>query len=214
MGGMPQPRLVIDSGGFQGAVITALEFSPDGRWLAVAGDVVRIWDLDSGKIVHTLYWASPGAGSSSASDLVFTPDGRRLLVSVTGTKASVHIYDTGNLDEIRELLGGHDGHIDKLAISHDGRWLVTAGVDQAVHVWDWAKRLRVRSFRFQQPLDYLGFPDNQSTCLAINTKGSYARINCDRQKLRQFAVFGKNIRQCRHLARQRNPPSLCIEFFP
>ncbi len=170
-------KIVVDAGGFQGAVVSALAFSPDGRWLAAAGDVVRIWDLDSGKPVHTLRWMLPAGGASGATSLTFSPDGRRLLVSVSNLKTTLHIYDTGELDRLHDQLApGHDGHVDKLALSADGRWLVTAGIDQVVHVWDWPQRRKVRSYRFQQPLDYLGFPTGKGPAAAINVKGAYAEI--------------------------------------
>ena len=42
------PRLEIDSKGFGGSGVNGLAFSPDGSLLAAAGDVVRIWELQSG----------------------------------------------------------------------------------------------------------------------------------------------------------------------
>jgi WD40 repeat protein len=61
-----------------GALVSAA-FSPDGQRLATAAQVgsVQLWDLATGRLVVTLTGPSNGERIDS---LVFTPDGRRLVV--------------------------------------------------------------------------------------------------------------------------------------
>jgi WD40 repeat protein len=169
-----QPRLILDPQGYSGAVVNALAFSPDGRWLAAGGEVVRIWDLQTGAPVHTLRGATKFGGVGGCTDLAFSPDGRQLLVAVHGFRLSLRVYDTADFSEIQDALAGHDGHIDRLAISRDGQWIATAGIDQHVHVWDWQRYKKVRSYRFRYPIDHLSFPSTDPYFLAINVKGSGA----------------------------------------
>ena len=205
-------KIVVDAGGFQGAVVSALRFSPDGRWLAAAGDVVRIWDLETGNLLHTLRRRLPAGGASGATSLAFSPDGRRLLVSVSNLKQTLHLYDTGDLTQLHDqFAAGHDGYVDKLALSADGRWLVTAGIDQVVHVWDWPRRQKVASYRFQQPLDYLGFPNGNGPAAAINVKGTYASFEVGPAKAGQTSGATRSCFQSDRLARPRSAASVYFD---
>jgi WD40 repeat protein len=64
--------------------------------------------------------------------LVFTPDGRSLL-SAGNNEIAFWDPRTG---ELQRVLRGHTRRVSALAISHDGRTLVSGGYDQLVKVWD------------------------------------------------------------------------------
>jgi len=175
--GGKSPQLVIDAGGFSGGSVSALAFSPDGNMLAAGGEVVRIWDLNTGELTHTLRGQRGFGGAGACTDMTFTPDGRSLLVAVSGYRASLRVYDLAALPKIQYVIGGHNGHIDKVAISPDGRWLLTAGVDNVLHVWNWSTRRKARSFRFPRPLDHLSFPTSRPWALAVDVRGDYTTID-------------------------------------
>ncbi|MCI0602538.1 DUF4062 domain-containing protein [bacterium] len=113
--------------------------SPDGRRIATAhGDQhVRVWDIEKNEPVYIL------RGHKENAKLVsFTPDGR-LLISAGGdfsstadtNDAAIRIWnlDTGKL---LSTLTGHTRSIEALAITPDGRTLVTGGWDYTIRVWD------------------------------------------------------------------------------
>ncbi len=167
------PRLVIDTGTFSGAVVNQVAFSPDGKWLAAAGDVVRLWDLTTGELKYTLRGQTSWDSSGGCTDLVFTPDSRQLLVTAAGFDQSLRLYDLAFPESIREVHVGHEGHIERLAISHDGEWLVTYGIDRRLQIWDWPRREVVNTFKTTESIDHLSFPTARPNVLVITGTGKY-----------------------------------------
>lgn len=167
------PQLVVNTGTFSGAEVNKLAFRPDGRYLAAAGDVVRIWDVESGDLLHTLRGQRSWGSTGGCTDLSFTPDGRQLLVATAGFDDSLRVYDMAAPNDICEVHQGHTGHIERLAISPDGRWLVTYGEDKRLQIWNWPKRSIEATFSPKDPIDHLSFPTRNPNVLTIAGNGNY-----------------------------------------
>jgi len=102
--------------------IQGLAFSPDGQILATGrtDGVVRLWDVASGELIHSL------TGHSGAiSGLSFHPDGS-ILASGSSVQETVLLWDpvAGSLIGEIPLSGGPGA----LAFSPDGRWIGVAAV--------------------------------------------------------------------------------------
>lgn len=167
--------LHVDLGGFHGGTLSAVAFSPDGRQLAAAGDVIRIWNLETGRLERTLHAGRPTSRATGFRDVTYSPDGKYLLAAMTGTQHRIWIYETGDLDAVRFVCDGHAREVDKLAFSDDGRYLATADVDGRVFLWDWGTRSRVWGFQFANPLCHLSF-DYMNSILAIDRTLDFSRI--------------------------------------
>jgi RNA polymerase sigma factor (sigma-70 family) len=126
-GGDPLELQVTDKAG------SCLAFSPDGNLLAEAGysmQVVRVWDVASGRLLHTLQPPVPDSHRTHA--VAFAPDGKTLLASTKSvTDSAVHIWDTATWKHLKTLEPG----ADSLAISRDSR-LLTCLRGRALAVWD------------------------------------------------------------------------------
>ncbi|MFO0819475.1 MAG: caspase family protein [Pirellulales bacterium] len=164
----------VDQQSFQGGTLAALAFSPDGRRLAAAGDVLRIWNLETGELEHTLRAGRPTEKATGFRDIVFSPDGKQLIAAMSGTSHRLWVYETGDYSEVKFTLDGHDEEVDRLGISDDGRYLATADIKGRVFLWDWATRRKVWGYQFSNPISRLLVSDFD--VLAIDKTLDFARI--------------------------------------
>jgi RNA polymerase sigma factor (sigma-70 family) len=114
--------------------VWSIQFSPDGKLLAAGGGGgVSVWETESGRLRH----ANPKAFAMSSA---FTPDGRTL---VTGGGAGENQAELilWNVETGKEQgrLPGHEGMVDGVAVSRDGKTLVTGSRDKTIRVWELRK---------------------------------------------------------------------------
>ena len=108
----------------------AVEFSPDGKRMALAGNVpeILIIETDSWSVTHRL------RSLIDVQCIAFHPNGR--FVASAHTDLSIRVWNLGT-GKLAYTLEGHDpGAIASLAYHPSGNTLVSSGNDNVIHFWD------------------------------------------------------------------------------
>lgn len=153
---IPEPNNV-DAG------VTSVCFSPDGRLVAAGSldSVVHVWDVHTGQLFENLK-----GHRDSVNTVAFTPDGkgivsgsldktlkywdvRPLLGSIEGDPEESGLgsadRDAGKegsssvvekADQCTMNFTGHKDYVFSVAVSHDGKWVVSGSKDLGVQFWD------------------------------------------------------------------------------
>ncbi len=141
--------------------ITALAYSPDGKWLASAStdQTVKIWEGAGPALLATL------TGRSRQMGVAFSPDGKILASGGGDGQVQLWPLDRGPRSDLKPLrtLAGLKA-VNGVAFSAKGGWLAAGGLGerQQVHVWD------TSTWQLRRRFDH----DGEVTCVAFNADGT------------------------------------------
>ena len=124
------------------ATVTSIAFSPDGRrFLTGHSDKsARLWDADSGRTIRTFE-----GHRDPVSSVAFSADGRRVLTG--SSDGTARLWDIEPPDrtarrwdiepgrELRRFVG-HSDMVLSVALSSDGRRVLTGSEDKTARLWD------------------------------------------------------------------------------
>jgi WD40 repeat protein len=107
-------------------------FAGGGRYLVTSApdERVSVWNTSDGTLARTL---PPDQTLHAVS-----PDGTR--VATSDASGTVFLTDVATGASAGELPAGHQGAVEEIAFSPDGRQLVTDGEDRTVQAWDLRSR--------------------------------------------------------------------------
>jgi WD40 repeat protein len=137
-------RLLLSLSGHRGAV-TSAAVSSDSRWILTVGAdrTARIWDATTGKsrlVIEDL--------SSPFPIAIFSPDSRFVVTANSDLTAQLWDIATGKQVRLFSQTALVGAAFETLSFSHDGRWLLAAGLD--AYVYDIATGATLATLRGHQ----------------------------------------------------------------
>lgn len=130
------------------ATVNAVAFAPTGGRFATGGFDGRIllWELNAGESPTVRQVAEARIDGGKVLGLAFAPN-EGLLASAS-SDGLVRLWETAKPGDAlveRCSLAGHDGFVYGVDFDSKGRYLVSAGHDQRIRVWDVEKQRSIRT---------------------------------------------------------------------
>jgi WD40 repeat protein len=149
--------------------VSVVVVTPDGK-RAISGafdSTVKIWELESGRLLRTLEMDSPGVRA-----LAVTADGRQVICACD-SRPTAWDLETG-----RHLvtLKGHSDEVEGLAVAPDGKLVISASRDHTLKVWDMdtGRRLRTLTGHTDSVSDVAVTPDGR--CIVSAAENGELRV--------------------------------------
>jgi len=135
-------KLSIDEPSQKDAGVTSVAISPDAFYVAAGSldKIVRVWDTRTGYLLERLE-----GHKDSVYSVAFAPDGKTL---VSGSlDKTLKLWDmshpgrngasgSGQKNQSKTTFTGHKDFVLSVAVSPDGRWVVSGSKDRGVQFWD------------------------------------------------------------------------------
>ncbi|MDZ8070930.1 MAG: AAA-like domain-containing protein, partial [Nostoc sp. DedQUE08] len=110
--------------------VFSVVFSPDSKTLASASsdNTIKLWNLDTGKVITTLT-----GHSDRVNSVAFSPDSKTLASASSDNTIKLWNLDTG---KVITTLTGHSAVVISIAFSPDGKTLASASRDKTIKLWN------------------------------------------------------------------------------
>ncbi|MBD2531849.1 WD40 repeat domain-containing protein [Nostoc flagelliforme FACHB-838] len=134
--------------------VNCIAISPDGQILASGSNKIKIWNLQKGDRICTLWH------SSAVNAAAISPDGTILASASSDNK--IRLWNPRTGDPLRTI-NGHSGEVKSVIISPDGRILVSGSTDKTIKIWHLAtgKVLHTLAYHSEEVRSLAVSPDGE-----------------------------------------------------
>lgn len=169
--------------------IQAMAISPGNRWLALGvDDAVKLWDLTARDPAAASVERQCRHGRVTAA--LFTVDGKWLVTCGDAREPAIRLWNlTSNDPSDSLLLDELDGPVRAAAVSADSKYLVAAGNDQQLRVWN------LTSIQADSTPIVLTAGDAQLTNVAMSAAGDCLAASDASGKIYLWRVAASGIEQ-------------------
>jgi eukaryotic-like serine/threonine-protein kinase len=123
------------------AEVNAVAWSPDGRYIASAGDDNRVlvWEVTSKNVITDFQ-----AHTDIIQSVAWSPDGKH--IASASIDHTVRIWNARS-KEVKFSYRNSSSIVHSLCWSPDGRYIALASSDHMVHIWNALERNRIFSYK-------------------------------------------------------------------
>ncbi|MBC7816792.1 MAG: serine/threonine protein kinase [Planctomycetaceae bacterium] len=149
--------------------VTAIAFSPDGKFLASASvdKSVKLWDAVTGKEVLSL-----AHHTARVTSIAFSPNSKR-LASGSADKSAI-IWDAATGQRLHSFTS-HQGQVTGVAFSPSGQQVATASEDKTVRIWNTATGETTFEFKTHAyPVSAVAFSPDGNNVGSVSIGGNTA----------------------------------------
>jgi WD40 repeat protein len=135
--------------------VNVVVISPDGQILASGSNKIKIWHLEKGDRICTLWH------TSSVNAVAISPDGTILASGSSDTK--IRLWNPRTGDPLRTF-AAHRSEVTSITISPDGKLLFSGSADRTIKIWHLAtgKLLQTLTGHSNQVKSITVSPDGQT----------------------------------------------------
>jgi len=158
---------ILQDGFVKSAWINSINYSPNGLYLAAAGDdkVVRVWDVKNGLLVNSFK-----DHTSKVLTVQFSPDGSLIITASQDNTA--RIWDVEQKKLITTLR--HNNWVLGAFFSKDGKKTITFSGDNYVSIWNTNDASKIASLKHPLSVKYASLSSNDKVLITV------AEDNCIR----------------------------------
>jgi WD40 repeat protein len=148
-------------------------YSPDGKsfftvWPYDEANIGQLWDLNTGKLLHTF---NPVYGIVSVA---YASDSKTIL---TAGGFTVNLWDVNSSEPLRTMVvvdGGfhYNGYVYSVAYAPDGKTFLTGADDKKAKLWDTNTWQLIRIFQVMYPVTRVAYSPDGKTILTAGSGGA------------------------------------------